>query len=74
MSDGQLDLRPVQLSVTTRNDILEAEGVVPDYEDGIRITGELPSPSLCELQLTISIDAKTLQVARVRDPSWCAGF
>jgi len=22
-----------------RNDILEAEGVVPDYEDGIRITG-----------------------------------
>ena len=25
---------------TNSNDILEAEGVVPDYEDGIRITGE----------------------------------
>ena len=27
---------------TPSNDILEAEGVVPDYEDGIRITGQSP--------------------------------
>lgn len=25
------------------NDILEAEGITPDYEDGIRITGECES-------------------------------
>lgn len=29
--------------INCRNEILEAEGVVPDYEDGIRITGKLQS-------------------------------
>ncbi len=30
--------------MSDRNNILEAEGVVPDYEDGIRITGLLILP------------------------------
>lgn len=51
-----------------RNDILEAEGVVPDYENGIRITG--PSRlSLC-VRLIADVplvDSRTLQIARVRD-------
>jgi hypothetical protein len=29
---------PMQSKLMVRNEILEAEGVVPDYEDGIRIT------------------------------------
>jgi len=29
---------PKPVKLIKRNEILEAEGVVPDYEDGIRIT------------------------------------
>ena len=46
------------------NDIIEGEGVVPDYIDGIRVTGKLypfPSVSVTDFQIT---DAKTLQIAR----------
>lgn len=47
------------------NSIIESEGVVPDYIDGIRVTGM----NLCPLVLSLThlyplVDAKTLQIAR----------
>jgi len=34
----ELEHMPKPVKLINRNEILEAEGVVPDYEDGIRIT------------------------------------
>lgn len=47
------------------NEIIEREGVIPDYIDGIRVTGGSPkSPGRdCILKCSQS-DAKTLQIAR----------
>lgn len=48
------------------NSILEREGVVPDYIDGIRVTGTILSsvPSHTCLILYFSADARTLGIAR----------
>jgi N-acetyl-gamma-glutamyl-phosphate reductase/acetylglutamate kinase len=45
------------------NQIIEREGVVPDYIDGIRVTG-LSCIYFRAQRLTTSADAKTLQIAR----------
>ncbi len=46
------------------NNIIESAGVIPDYIDGIRVTGacSLTSPTSCDLRIVK--DAKTLQIAR----------
>ena len=45
------------------NDIIEREGIVPDYIDGIRVTGA--STFCLKISLTNArVDAKTLQIAR----------
>ena len=48
------------------NNILEGEGVVPDYIDGIRVTGAylLFSSLYCLIHHFYLLDAKTLQIAR----------
>lgn len=46
------------------NGIIEREGIIPEYIDGIRITGEL-SPYLAAVpSLTPCVDARTLHIAR----------
>ena len=47
------------------NDIIEAEGIVPDYIDGIRVTGNKTLNMLfLALMANLSVDAKTLQISR----------
>ena len=46
------------------NEIIERGGVVPEYIDGIRVTGAYSSPILHFLSLISKKDAKTLQIAR----------
>jgi len=47
------------------NDIIEAEGIVPDYIDGIRVTGNKTiNLMFLALMANLSVDAKTLQISR----------
>ena len=47
------------------NAIIEAEGVVPDYINGIRVTGNTTLNLLfLALMANLSVDAKTLQISR----------
>lgn len=46
------------------NSIIESEGVIPDYIDGIRVTGMTFEPLLIAFDGQYLLDAKTLQIAR----------
>ena len=46
------------------NAIIEAEGVVPDYINGIRVTGNKTFNLLLALMANLSVGVKTLQISR----------